>query len=57
VSPVDLWAQICAGNAASIRAALQRLRVELDRLDQALDAGAELERMLARAQRRAEGSE
>jgi len=56
-SPAQLWTQICAGNAAAIRRALDRLRAELDRLDGALDRGAELGRLLAQAHRRAGGSE
>lgn len=56
-SPVDLWTQICAGNAAAIRRAIGGLRTELDRLDRALDGGAELRSMLDRAHRRAGESE
>jgi len=56
-SPVELWTQICAGNAAAIRRAIGSLRTELDRLDRALDAGADLKGMLERAHRRVEEGE
>ncbi|HET6948147.1 MAG TPA: prephenate dehydrogenase/arogenate dehydrogenase family protein [bacterium] len=54
-SPVEMWTQICAGNAQAIRRALTRLREELDRLDRALEARNELALLLMQAQRRAGG--
>ncbi|HEU5299616.1 MAG TPA: prephenate dehydrogenase/arogenate dehydrogenase family protein [bacterium] len=54
-SPVELWTQICAGNAQAIREALGRLRVELDRLDRALESRNDLALLLLEAQRRAGG--
>jgi len=52
-NPVEMWTQICAGNAQAIRRALGRLRAELDELDRALGDREVLAEMLRRAQRRA----
>jgi len=52
-SPVEMWTQICAGNAAAIRRALGRVRTELDELERALGDREALAAMLRRARRRA----
>ncbi|HXF82050.1 MAG TPA: prephenate dehydrogenase/arogenate dehydrogenase family protein [bacterium] len=54
-SPVELWTQICAGNAQAIRGALERLRAALDQLDRALESRNDLALLLLEAQRRAGG--
>ncbi|MDQ7842763.1 MAG: prephenate dehydrogenase/arogenate dehydrogenase family protein [Armatimonadota bacterium] len=52
-SPVEMWTQICAGNAAAIRRALGRVRTELDELERALGDREALAAVLRRARRRA----
>lgn len=52
-SPPELWTQICTANREAIRAALSRLRAELDRFDGALGSESAMGDLLARAQRRA----
>ena len=54
-SPVEMWTQICAGNAQAIRRALARLREQLDRLDRVLESKNDLALLLLEAQRRAGG--
>lgn len=51
-SPEDLWIQICRGNRAAIKRALQQFRQELDRLERALDGEQALDALLRRSRQR-----
>ncbi len=52
-SPVELWTQICRGNRAALKRALERFRQELDHLERALDGEESLETLLQRSRQRA----
>ncbi len=53
-SPVELWAQIAQVNRVAIADALERVRSELDALEQVLDDGPALRARLARASLRSQ---